>query len=233
MAKPTSDPTWATDAAYDTDGDPWGGDANKVDPGSGRRAEGAEPDTFPAEWFNYHLNALGEHVEYIHEILEADPAESIPSVSRTVIIPATDMRPAILTGGADGPILSVVDAGYRLSIADSNGAVILGLNRFVPLGATVTAIRLMIDPGTHSTPGRFARIKHTVVFGTPSAGTRTEEEFAVTTGTTLEVLELTDSFTFANNELHFVVYTPGTLSSGADLLEAIQIVYTDPGPRNF
>lgn len=235
MAKPTSDPTWATDAAYASDGDAWGGDANKVDPGAPRRAEGVEPDVFPAEWLNYHLNALGEHTEYLHAIVEADGSESIPAVTRTVIVHPFEGR--LIPLGATGLVSAsagIVGTGYNLELSDTDLIWVLPLNRFVPFGAIVTQIDMMIEPGTHSTPGTFARKVATAVFGTPSIGAYAEEDSDATSGTSLQLLTLATDFTLdTNNEMHVLTYTVGGLSSGVDKIESIRIQYTDPGPRNF
>jgi len=65
MAAPAVAPTFATDANYPADGDPWASDPTKVDPGSSRRAEGFEPDVLPAEWLNYMLNNHGAWLSYL------------------------------------------------------------------------------------------------------------------------------------------------------------------------
>jgi len=85
MAKPSTDPTFATDATYTLDGDAWSGANTKVAPGAARRAEGWEPDLLPAEWLNHEMNSHGEHISYIEDVLEA--TDTIPLVTRTLIIP--------------------------------------------------------------------------------------------------------------------------------------------------
>lgn len=60
MAIPTDSPGFATDATFAADGDTWSGAPTKADPGAGRKAEGYEPDTLPAEWLNWQLNLIGK-----------------------------------------------------------------------------------------------------------------------------------------------------------------------------
>lgn len=234
MAKPTSDPTWATDAAYASDGDAWSGDANKVDPGATRQAEGVEPDVFPAEWFNFHLNALGAHVEYVHSILEADGSESIPAVTRTLILHGSAFRGAV-RGVVDAPPpgLVVSGDGLNLVVFDTDTLLACPLNRLLPFGAAVTRIDLLITPGTHTTGGVFSLRAVNPDFTTPGAGTAVIVDSETSSGTSIQVLSLTVAFAIGATYLHYLIWDPTDLLSSADTIHAIRIQYTDPGPRNF
>lgn len=72
MARPSDDPTWATDTNYTSDGDSWAATPTRVNPGSARQDEGAEPDTFPAQWFNWIVGLLGDHIQNNNDRLPED-----------------------------------------------------------------------------------------------------------------------------------------------------------------
>lgn len=240
MTKPSEIVTWATDANYAADGDSWGGTPTKVDPGAARRAEGIEPDTFPAQWMNYHLNALGKHVEYVEGVLEA--TDTIPSATRTFVLPASAMQWIASSAGTD-PLVGLTSGGtafqdgHRILIPSTEAAVlgVLALNRLVPHGATNLQVDLMITPGTHTTPGRFSLMSYTPNWTTPSVpATHTEHAGDDTSGTAIQVLSVSHATALDSGvSVYYVCYDPKAMSGGADLLHALRIRYTDPGPRNF
>lgn len=165
MTKPTEDPTWATDTNYTADGDPWSGSPTKVTPSLSRRKEGAEPDTFPAQWYNYTQNAHGKHIEYIHGVLEA--SDTIPAVTRTLRVGASEFT---LDGSAedrDRRIRVTASSGYWASgttgnsltrgtppaatflprMNDVNGRFMWEIGHLVPQGALITYVSALVDPG--------------------------------------------------------------------------------------
>ena len=143
MAKPTEIVTWATDATYTVDGDAWGGDATKVDPGATRRAEGIEPDTFPAEWLNYHLNALGLTAAYFHGVLEE--SDSIPAATKTLVLSADQLQPDRV-GGADN-WRATGQAGLISNGTNAPNWVSLSLATILPPGSIITRVRAKVTPG--------------------------------------------------------------------------------------
>lgn len=231
MAEPTESYDFATDAAYDADAA-----ANKIDLPSILREEGFERGEEPgAQHMNHLLNSFGKWLDWLRAMMDGTEDLDTPP-ARTVIYHPSIFRPFILSGAGSDVLLSVAGAGtgYRLSITDSNVAIAMPLNGLLPFGAGVTSIDLLIRPSTKSTTGRFSVHAVQPTFdGSPAIGSHTEVAFALTSGTTLQKLTLSTGFAIGNTFLHYLVYTPGTITGTADLLEALRIQFTDPGPRNF
>jgi len=69
MARPQSIPTWATDDTYVATGEAWDGAPTKVAPAPSKQAEGVEPgERFPADHFNWILNALGGFADHLADL---------------------------------------------------------------------------------------------------------------------------------------------------------------------
>ncbi len=63
MSRPTSNPDWATDAAYPAGSDDWSAQPNKVEPTSGMKGTGFIPqDEMGADYLNW---LLGNHADWI------------------------------------------------------------------------------------------------------------------------------------------------------------------------
>ena len=70
MTRPTTDPTWATDANYAAGGDPWSGQPTKVAPSGGVIAKGQIPETgFDTQIWNWLLANHGDWLVYLRELL--------------------------------------------------------------------------------------------------------------------------------------------------------------------
>lgn len=237
MAKPTDSPLWATDANYAADGDSWSSTATRVDPGSTRRAEGAEPDTFPAQWFNWIVGVQGDHIDYINDVLEA--TDKIDAVSRPIVISSAD----IAYDDATEWVRVDADMGGTLSSLGDDVIAYCDVGRFLPHGATLTKVRLLVTPG--AARGTVAdRVTldmesraHTFT-GTPAQGSGTSIISAATddgTANTQSIESGTLSVTI-DSETHYAVrITAGNDGGGHnnDSIYALHLVFTDPGPRNF
>jgi hypothetical protein len=237
MAKPTDSELFATDATFAADGDTWSGDPVRVDPGAARRAEGFEPDLLPAEWLNHQLGVLGDHVDYLNGIVEADGSESLPAVTRTITIDALEMRPYV-NGAFDAQTVQSGAGrvnGFHVQIPAGNATrLFLPLNRYVPEGADLKTADLLITPATtHTLVGRFSLLSFTPNFTTPAQPVITEAAGADTTGAVAEVLALSGTWAFTSTKVWVLQYHPGTITVGADNLFALRITFDDPGPRNF
>jgi hypothetical protein len=238
MAKPTDSELFATDATFAADGDAWSGDAVRVDPGASRRAEGFEPDLLPAEWINHVLGVHGDHLGYIHDVLEG--TDTTPAATRTLCLSATHLQPSVVTSlnWTEGP-----SAGAWLSAASTtNHWVSLHLNSVLPQGAIVTRVRAIVLPGAAratQADRMFLEIdridydfgastdSRTIVFsGTPSWDDGTATQQTISTGTISVTLD--DKATEAHR---LQVYSGATAAQ--DEVIGVEIQYTDPGPRNF
>lgn len=68
MPRPTEDPDWATDSAYDAPGKAWDGVDPKLEPPAGLIAEGWEPGVAPnARFVNWLLNLFGRWLGYLRD----------------------------------------------------------------------------------------------------------------------------------------------------------------------
>lgn len=100
MPAPATSPQFATDANFAADGDSWSGSPTKLDPGVGRRAEGFEPDTLPAEWLNYMINLHGEWIKWHEDELLGSATRTIrlsPFIGEGLLasVPLTSAAPAV------------------------------------------------------------------------------------------------------------------------------------------
>ena len=142
MADPFADPRFATDAAFDMDGETWEGDANKVDPGAPRVAEGFEPTTLPAEWLNWQLNLLGSWVHYLGaedtaRVLRMSAWRAWGGANSTSAAP-TWIAQVFSTGGTEG---------HHLATGANFAALHLALSDIIPDGSTITKVRCLMKPG--------------------------------------------------------------------------------------
>jgi hypothetical protein len=174
---------WASDTNYSAGADPWSGTATKVDPGSGRFAQGWRPsDTLPAQHLNYHLNAVTASLADIISKVSNRAVDGVDGGEYTLASPlrfegaavqfgATvniDTGAAVVTEGAiivggggvinittDGAI-SMTDDVTDLSIDDLAGAFRL------------TLTPQSIQPDTGGTdPAWLPRLSGTALVGTP------------------------------------------------------------------
>src|SRR5574341_295905 len=97
MAKPASKPTWATDANYPANTQPWASSATKVQPSSGKQAEGWEPEEPPpAQYMNWWKNLVGQWVDFVDDSFGSSQAvflaRQILSAASGTYTPTTGAR---------------------------------------------------------------------------------------------------------------------------------------------
>ena len=244
MAKPTEIVTWATDATYAVDGDAWGGDATKVDPGATRRAEGIEPDVFPAEWLNYHLNALGLHNAYLHGLFEE--TESIPAATKTLVLAAASFQPD-RTGGND----TWRDGGGGLLSNGTNAPnwIARSTNTLLPPGSIITRVRAIVTPGVVRATvvdrmfiqvlrkdfafdaGPPPTASSTAVWA-PSGSDPTGRDDGTTDTQTISTGTISITLDDQGTEDHEIQIYNGS-TAGDDAVIAVEIQYTNPGARSL
>jgi len=227
MPKPTELISWATNAAYTVDADPWAGDPNKLDPGAARRVEGAEPDTFPAEWFNYHLNAVGKHIEYIHDVLEG--ADTVDGATWEQVF-----APVIMSYDSG----EFVHAGQSsLTVTGTRGWAGMDLSRFIPGEATITQIEVLVFKVNADAVGNRFEVTldaETPDWVTPGASSTVNVFTQESDGNTgYEVIDSgVLSHAMDSNDIHLLrVRAPVVPSPGAAIV-AVRITFDDPGPIN-
>lgn len=146
MPPPVISPRFATDTNFAADGDSWSGAATKLDPGAGRRAEGYEPDTLPAEWINFMTNLHGEWIKYLDDELLGSAARTIrlsPFVGESLPITGTTTPPFAIQASGSGlslgyDLISEHDFASRIINLESifqDGTEILNFSALVRSGA--------------------------------------------------------------------------------------------------
>lgn len=226
MAKPTTNPAWATDATYDADASD-----NKIEPPSILREEGWERAEEPgAQHLNHVLNAHGAHLEYIHSILEADGVESIPSVTRSLVLSASVLTPA--RDGGDPLIPEWVAGAWQLT--SDNQALVMALNKYVPFGAQLVGADLLMSASSKSTPGRLGLYLVESDYDTPVWDAAVEIATADTSGPGPQVLTVGAWLLDDPNQPLHLRYDSGAFSDASvDDIAAVRLRFVDPGPRNF
>lgn len=132
-AKPSSVPTWATSSVY-ADG-PTPGDSNKVNPPSGKRADGWWPDEKPpAETLNHEQNLIGQWLAYLSDG-DLDGDHSIDG--DLVVIQDVTIGGGLTVGGP------VYHGDEELTLSAS---------AFVPAGTTSITAPSLSDYWTFGTP---------------------------------------------------------------------------------
>jgi len=234
MAEPTSDPTFATDALYATDGDSWQTTAPRVDPGAPRLAEGFEPDTLPAQWLNWILGVHGDHIQYLDDVVAG--LDEITTVSRTIVISGTDFQLA----GTSGQDWSDLQAGTAWSLQNSALAT-LDLRKYIRHGAVITSIKALVDPGAARAGANRMHLRlqrRTPTFGgTPTAPAAADDVAATYDDTTaaLQTIDATGLSITMDSTIERILTVGGGNDAGTnnDQLHAVEIQFDDPGPRNF
>jgi hypothetical protein len=235
---PATAPAFATDATYAADGDPWSGDATKVDPGATIRAEGYEPDLLPAPWLNFQLGLFGEWLTYLRTWINESTEEfKYPTTkSRTRSISGADM----LTIGAMGTDwLPNLSSGVRYLQPLVNGALAV-IPIDIPSGCTVNAVDVLVkSSGVRVTPnGWFVKVyEQSENWTTPAHPTATQQgsttEGGLATGhSVIAVGPLTPFIRVNGYTAHVIVTGPTGALGSDDRLLAVRVSFTDGGPRN-
>lgn len=236
MPAPAISSAFATAAAFTVDGDTWGGDPTKVDPGAARRAEGFEPDTLPAEWLNFQLGLLGDWDTW----LEAERARlasyiggsagssewAYPSArARVSMIPlAQAMGPATEWDWSPGGV-----PHWRSNAAVST----LRAGIVLPTGSTITKVEAIVDPFDASNTIRchlkgriwsagYSTLTAVTHAGVAGGGGASRQNISATPGAAPTVVGATDEW-----------YIEVVSTVSGDIVEGLLVFWNDPGPRNY
>lgn len=238
MPKPTQSPLWATDANYTADGDPWSGTPTKVDPGASRRAEGAEPDTFPAQWFNWIFGAHGDWLDWLDTILD----DTIPGAVDLVY--ETPQERTITIGPQEGK----GETNWSWNTYDSASCssattddLFVCISDFLPSGAVVQRVRALVKPGTARTSGNRMELDvYEVDTGSRFASPADPAETllgALDEDVGSNAFQLLDSgvfsFTLERDTDIIVARIRSGNTSDTDRYYGLQVSFLDPGPRNY
>lgn len=250
---PASDTAFATNSNYATGVD--AGSPVRVPPLVVDRADGfRRAERPPAQEMNAILGAFsdwlqwaGQAVAYLNDVLTGrdtppDPTFPGPWVPRELHLHGSALRPW-KAGAIDLPVLAVVGGGFRVAVTGSNQLLAMPLNRYVPAGARVESIDLLVTPGVHTStatepgPGQFTLGTVSHIYGSgsdvPVLGTHLAAQVAETSGSGPQRLTLGSPFIVASDAQYYLAYNPRGLTSRADVIHGLRIQYLDPGPRNF
>lgn len=241
MAEPATLPTFSSTATYTAPGEPWDGDATKVDPGAPIRALGFEPDLLPAAWLNFVLNLFGSWLNWFRSWHRSSDEEFIYPTTKTRVRAMTAAE-AAPSGAGDGSsdwlfthsggaplLLPVVDAAYAVVPID------------VPSGCTITGVDIIVrSNGARSTPNGWIVSVYEQVesWVDPGGMTATLRGAAVEGGLSsgfdvITVTGLGAGFLLsAGSHAHVLVKGPTGSLGANDYLVAARVSFTDGGPRN-
>lgn len=239
MAKPTEVlPTWATNAVYVAPGEAWDAQPNKVAPPAGLRAEGYEPNARPAtDYDNSWKNAVGAWMVYVDGVL--DGSTDIDPISRTIVISPWPFNFATSAGAQEwhrvaGPGLESIVNGSRTD---------LDLRPFLPAGAIITGLVGMVLPGAVRGVGdrMSLELNETTYDWVPALAAPADaliiaKEDSGAAGPVLEVIDIAAVLPRTYDAAKTLVLTVRAGNTGAaapDTFYGIQLIFTDPGPRNF
>jgi len=255
--KPVSDFTWATDATYDADAA-----ANKLEPPTVLREEGWERGEEPgAQHANHVLNAHGQwHGWAETELDDLDARFDVNGqvlyptpINRVRVVPAEGGLPIRLqtTGGPAFAYFqsgAAPNQGYELKSIEDYARLVFPLNWYLPPESTLTRIRALVKPGAARTvmtsiPGDngrlFAFLTSTlssfIGVSVAHTGPLYADEDDGTTGLQIldtGVISYQISFKTGANPIYQIVCGVDA-GTNRDALHAIEISYTDPGPRNI
>lgn len=249
MSAPNVDPRFATAATYTADGDDWGGASNKIDPGSGRKAEGFEPGMLPAEWLNWVVNLFGSWLYWIAARLGGLDGSGEwnyeTARSRIMLIPINDYAAQTSTTADFTPGITGVQS-QAVAIHTNSGRVSFPLNAYLRDGMVITSILAAVKPGAARTGGNVmvCDLEYTtpdfdVVTNNPVDPTAITLSGASQANSTAVQLIGGVSLSHAvqvrgtaAREYWFTVKGGNDAGTNPDKIYAIQVQVTDPGPRN-
>lgn len=253
VARPTDIPEWASDANYPAGSEAWSGTPTRVEPDPDQLGTGNVPEERPpAQHHNWITGLLADWIAYFAAIIDADEEHTYqaPKPRETTLsllgrVPAVPMDAGQTPDDADVTWFTSESTGVR---SNSNEARILIPLDFLPDGAVVTAVRLLVDPGVaRATVANRMRLDvhrqdvtwgSATIGGTVALGNETNGH-AVDDGTTNQQEIIIDAFdetltiSKATGRLHYIFVQAGNdAGSNRDDVLALRVDWTDPGPRN-
>jgi hypothetical protein len=237
VAKPTEVlPTWATDANYAAAGEAWDGQPTKVAPPAALRAEGYEPEARPAaDYDNSWKNAVGAWFTYVDGVL--DGTTDTDGTARTIVISPTSFSGFDNAGNSRWWNAS----GTAVQSVGNPAATSVDLREFLPEGAIITGLVGMVFPGAVRGAGSRMQIDlweatHDWVapLAIPASALIVSVEDSGAPGPVLELIDLAAGLphTYDATKTLRVDVVSGT-TAFVDTFYGLQLIFTDPGPRNF
>lgn len=250
MPKPSTAFTWATDATFVAPGEDWDGEANKVAPTAGRRAEGYEPNMrVPADELNDILNDIGEWITWLdlEEFTNSSFETLEVGTSLTGIAGSTLPIPAAVA--ADGPYYHEVADTLAIPTCDiidlvgshtrGAGNIILAASTSelqvpirLPVGCQIIGWRVYVQKNTSGTAEIEAQV-HTQASNSlvPAGVGDTASNSANAPGMVTIAPAAAQAIDINPLNQYWLKITPsGSVAPAADRMLHVEIDYTRPAP---
>jgi hypothetical protein len=237
VPKPSSIPEWASSPS-----DP--GDI--VEPSGAKKQDGWNAsERPPAQYFNWWQNLVYQWVDYLDGWFNGSD-EIVYPVAKTRTLRVSPMRGSIEVSGADVSPAWAPGATSRGSLFAQHDEKRLNvvLSDFLPQGAVISLIRVLVDAGGRAGGSRASgdRLQFTVYritqnWSSPGISDTTivstvEDNDSATTAQILTSGAISETVDKAG-EVILLEIRSGTMLGGLDRVDGIEVVFTDPGPRNF
>lgn len=160
----------------------------------------------------------------------------VPSDGETIEFHGSIFRPFRISGVGDLPLMGVGSGGgFRVLIDNEFTGLLLPLNRVLPRGARLLKVEVMMRPAVKSSPGTLQLWTTSVDFNELTVSNDLAGS-ASTNGTTdIQLLEIVPSVNVDigfDGRVQYLSYSPNSITSGADIFEAVRLTFRDVPARN-
>jgi hypothetical protein len=240
--RPTTTPSWATDANYPAGADPWSGTPTRVEPSAPQKGTGNTPATRPpAQHHNWLQGFIADWIAYFAAIIDSNEEHTYQAPkTRTVWIPCYKGVSSSDPAGDAQDWREDLGTGTTLSILSkrNSGWVKFHLSEVVPSGCTITTVNVLVDPGAARAAGNNMRAEVVQLdYGVGSAlpvetTIGTDEDDESTNRQFLTILGVNTVVDRSDKHVSVRVRAGNTGLASADNLYGVLVTFTDIGPRN-
>lgn len=252
MPKPTTIPTWATDATFTDPGETWDGASNKTDPGAGKRTQGYVPTEMPGpEQFNFDQNLVGDWLAWLDTNFDSNDDHVYPDAPRSRTVVIHPGRGSYGPQWVPGIFGTPPNQGWRITTEVNLAQWFFPLGRNLPNGAILQSAQAMVAPGAARTvmtsvPGDNGRMTIHLfesILGFAAGPPPTEtyngplgaaEDDGSTDRQNLAISGFLPIFVTQSSSQYVIVVTAGdTAAASKDDLIGLELTFDDSGLRNF
>lgn len=247
MPRPTEDPEWASDSAYDAPGKAWDGVDPKLEPPAGLIGEGWEPGVAPnARFFNWLLNLFARWLEFLRD--ERDriaPYVGGDTGADEWAYPTGRARQTthlldtfvFMTDAAGAPYWSRPNTSVFPVAHPLATDVFAYCHLRLPTGAILTSVDVFLHADSSLRAGAQRWQFQVYVQDWPASldpALSAAIDDGGASGQTVVNVPLTAPYTVQSDEVVQVrIQGPDGPDSTDDYVIAVRANWTDPGPRNF
>lgn len=193
---------------------------------------------------------LARSVELLGETLDENDNEQLGTILAALAygataLPTTPTRTKLYSVSKAQPSVNasgvcdwqVQQAPWSQAVARAVNATLIWCLSDLPAGAVITKIRLLVNPGSSHSPSdaMFVRGDRHIVTSTTPSTPFTSGPFYCTTGSGAR--EWIDSGTISLNVTAAgvveITARSNSVTAAGDVVEMLEVTFTDPGPRNF